>query len=236
MAAASRVFTKRPDPPSDEVLTELEACEVAWVSDAASFGLMDGGIKALYPMTKRVVGTAITVKTLPGDFLVIPWALNLARKGDILVIDAGGETKRAVWGDYFSGWARAAGIEAVIIDGASRDRQAIERLDYPVFARATIPRQPTMNGPGEVNVPISCGGVSVSPGDVIIADTEGVAVVPHSNLDSALAGLREKVEQEKGLPEPSQENWPAFFGFFEKRGEVQVNECSWDESALKVPS
>ena len=89
------------------------------------------------------------------------------------MIDAGGETKRSVWGEYFSTWAKGIGLAGLIIDGATRDVTDIEPLGFPVFARAVTPRKPTMQGPGEVNVPVSCGGVCVVPGDIIVGRPRG---------------------------------------------------------------
>jgi regulator of RNase E activity RraA len=102
-----------------------------------------------------------------------------------------------VWGEYFSTWARGLGVVAVVIDGASRDTTDIEALRYPVFSRATIPRMPTMNGPGEVNVPVSCGGVCVLPGDIVVADSEGVIVIPLRHLDKVLKRVRASAERER---------------------------------------
>lgn len=228
----SRVFTKRPDPPSQEVINEFATFEVAWLSDALGYGLMDRGIKPIWDVERRIVGTAVTVRTPPGDFTLIPWAINTARPGDVLVIDTRGNTDRAVWGDNFSAWVKALGIVAVVIDGASRDKTGIQNLDYPVFARATTPRGPTILGQGgDVNVPVVCGGVVVAPGDLVVADREGIAVVAHRDVELALEGGRMKLEQEGSVPTQSREAWPAYFDFFKDRGEPTVHETSWESAS-----
>jgi regulator of RNase E activity RraA len=102
-----------------------------------------------------------------------------------------------VWGEYFSAWAQGLGLAGVIIDGATRDVGTIGELGFPVFTRGTTSRKPTMTGPGEVNVPVSCGGVCVVPGDIVVADREGVIVLPLRNLDAILKSVRATAERER---------------------------------------
>jgi 4-hydroxy-4-methyl-2-oxoglutarate aldolase len=223
----SRVFTKRPEPPSASVLKEFETFEVAWLADSLGYGLMDGGIAPVWDLQERIVGTAVTVRTPPGDFSLIPWGLNTAREGDILVIDTRGASHRAVWGDQFSGWAKAVGIVAVIIDGATRDTTGIRDLKYPVFARTKTPRGPTMVGAGgDVNVPVVCGGVVVAPGDLVVADREGIVVIASRDLDYALESGRASHDYQ--VPKQSKETWPAYFEYFKDRGDPVVADTTWD--------
>ena len=84
----------------------------------------------------------MTANVQPGSFGLIPWALEVSRPGDILVMDGGGCTTRANWGDYFSTWAQKLGLVGVVIDGATRDRRGIQALDFPVYARTVTPRGP----------------------------------------------------------------------------------------------
>lgn len=193
----SFTFGELPPAPSTEIIEELKGYEVAWLSDAIELNLMDSAIRAIHSNISRVVGPAVTVQVPPGDFLMIPEAMTKARPGDVLVIDAGGETKRSVWGEYFSTWAQGIGLAGLVIDGATRDVTDIEALGFPVFALATTPRKPTMTGPGEVNVPISCGGVCVIPGDVVVADREGIIIVPLRHLARVLASVRVTAAGEK---------------------------------------
>jgi regulator of RNase E activity RraA len=212
----SFTFGELPAAPSTEIIAELKAYEVAWLSDSMELNLMDSAIQAVHPNIPRVVGPAVTVQVPPGDFLMIPEAMTKARPGDVLVIDAGGETKRSVWGEYFSTWAKGIGLAGLIIDGATRDVTDIEVLGFPVFARATTPRKPTMSGPGEVNVPISCGGVCVIPGDIVVADREGIIVVPLRHLDRVLASVRVTAAGEQTHHGSSPGGRPEFKAFFEK--------------------
>jgi regulator of RNase E activity RraA len=215
--ADALVFPALPDPPAREVLDELLAYEVAWISDSMGLYLMDREIRCVFQDVKRVAGPAVTVTVPPGDFLMISAALNQTREGDVLVIDSRGATSRAVWGQYFSTWAKGMGVKAVVIDGATRDVGDIEALGFPVFARATTPRGPTLNGPGEVNVPVSCGGVCVQPGDLVVADREGVVVIPLRHLDATLRRLREIAEGERthhGFPASGRSQYRAYFEQF----------------------
>lgn len=195
----TKTFTygELPEPPPQEIIEELKGYEVAWISDSMELHLMDSGIRAVWKGVPRVVGPAVTVTVPPGDFLMIAEALTTVRPGDVLVVDARGDTSRAVWGEYFSAWARGLGLAGIVIDGATRDVTDIEALGFPVFTRGTTSRKPTMSGPGEVNVPVSCGGVCVVPGDIVVADGEGVIVLPLRNLDGVLASVRATAEGEQ---------------------------------------
>ena len=207
-------FGEVPAAPPQSILRELLDYEVAWISDSMELHLMDPQIRPIFAGVPRVVGPAITVTVPPGDFVMIAAALKTARPGDVLVIDGRGDTSRAVWGEYFSTWARGLGVLGVIIDGASRDVGGIESLNFPVFARATIPRKPTINGHGEVNVPVSCGGVCVLPGDIIVADGEGIIVIPLRHLDNILKRVRVTAERERthnGMPAGGRKEYDAFF-------------------------
>jgi regulator of RNase E activity RraA len=193
----SFTFGELPEAPPAAIIEELRGYEVAWISDSIELHLMDSAIAAVWQGVPRVVGPAVTVTVPPGDFLMISEALTTVRPGDVLVIDARGDTLRAVWGEYFSAWAQGLGLAGVVIDGATRDVGDIEALGFPVFTRGTTSRKPTMTGPGEVNVPISCGGVCVIPGDIVVADGEGAIVLPLRNLDHVLASVRATAERER---------------------------------------
>jgi regulator of RNase E activity RraA len=169
------------------------------------------------------------VQVPPGDFLMIPEAMRQSRPGDVLVIDAGGETKRSVWGEYFSTWAQGLGLAGLIIDGATRDVTDIEALGFPVFARASTPRKPTMQGPGEVNVPVSCGGVCVVPGDIVVADREGVIVVPLRHLERVLGAVRVTAAGEKSHHGASPGGRSEFQGFFDRSFGPRIAELRGDK-------
>jgi len=210
----SFTFGELPPVPPQSILDELRDYEVAWISDSMELNLLDHSIRPINRGAPRVVGPAVTVTVPPGDFVMIAAALKTARPGDVLVVDGRGDTSRAVWGEYFSTWARGLGVAGIVIDGASRDVGGIKSLDFPVFARATTSRKPTINGYGEVNVPVSCGGVCVLPGDIVIGDDEGVIVIPLRHFDKVLKRVRTTAERERshnGMPAGGRVEYEAFF-------------------------
>jgi 4-hydroxy-4-methyl-2-oxoglutarate aldolase len=211
---SSFTFGELPAPPPQALIEELHTYEVAWISDSMELNLMDHAIRPIYPGAPRLVGPAVTVTVPPGDFVMISAALTKVRPGDVLVIDGRGDTSRAVWGEYFSTWARGLGVAGVVIDGAARDTGGIEALSFPVFARATTPRRPTLAGHGEVNVPVSCGGVCIVPGDIIVGDREGVIVIPLRHLGKVLQRVRATAQRERthnGVTVGGRKEYEAYF-------------------------
>jgi len=151
---------------------------------------MNPAIKPVTPRELRLLGPACTVKVFPGDNLMVHKSLDLASPGDVLVIDASSSMMTAVIGDLVSTKARHRGIAGVVVDGLVRDLDGILALgDLPVFARGTTPLGPLHRGPGEVNYPVSVGGIVVNPGDVIVGDADGVVVVPQGSAESLLERL-----------------------------------------------
>jgi RraA family protein len=155
--------------------------------------------RGMYPVNGDgvyLVGPALTVKTHPSDNLMVHKALDLAEPGDVIVVDAGGDMTHAILGELMCSYARRCGIAGAVVDGAVRDGASIRRMGYPVFARGLAPRGPYKEGPGEINVPVSCGGVAVCPGDLIVGDGDGAVVVPRQSaaevLDNATALQRQE--------------------------------------------
>lgn len=145
----------------------------------------------------RILGPACTVKVFPGDNLMVHKSLDIARPGDVVVVDAAGSHNTAVLGDLVSMKARHRGISGFVVDGLVRDLPAILRLgDFPVFARGVTPIGPLHRGPGEINYPVSVGGVVVNPGDLVVGDLNGVVVVPRENAPELLARLRARAAAE----------------------------------------
>jgi RraA family protein len=138
----------------------------------------------------RLCGPACTVKVFPGDNLMVHKALDVARAGDIVVVDAGGSRTNAVLGDLVCTKARHRRIAGFVVDGLIRDLPGIVPLDLPVFARGTTPIGPLHRGPGEVNYPISCGGIVVHPADLLVADAAGIVVVPKNIAPELLDRLK----------------------------------------------
>jgi RraA family protein len=134
----------------------------------------------------KLVGTAITVKTRPGDNLMVHKAIDLAEPGDVIVVDAGGDLTNAIVGEIMQKLAIKKGIAGFVIDGAIRDTAAFAENEFPVYARGITHRGPYKDGPGEINVPVSVGGMMVHPGDIIVGDEDGLAVVPGEEAEEVL--------------------------------------------------
>jgi RraA family protein len=158
--------------------------EVADISDHLNrlYGV-ECSIHGLSGEGRRLIGPACTVKVYPGDNLMVHKALDIARPGDVVVIDAGGSIKNAVLGDTISMKAKHRGIAGFIVDGYVRDLDGIREIGLPVYGRGETLIGPLHRGPGEINYPVCCGGVVVSPGDVVVADAGGIVIIPRQHLD-----------------------------------------------------
>lgn len=167
-------------------LALLSRVPVANIGDAMDrLGIVDSAIKPVWAGA-RIAGSAYTIWTRSGDNLHVHRAIDLAEPGDVLVVNGGGDTSRALLGELMGTRAKLRGLAGFVVDGAIRDAADLGELGLPVFARAVTPAGPYKNGPGRLLVPIALGGVSVSPGDVIVGDSDGVAVVPlHMAADVA---------------------------------------------------
>jgi 4-hydroxy-4-methyl-2-oxoglutarate aldolase len=144
----------------------------------------------------RLVGTALTVLSFPGDNITTHKALQLAQPGDVLVIDDGGGHNTAAFGHNMSLRAKSAGAVGVVTNGAIRDLQLIRKDQFPIFCSGVCPRSPQKNTPGSVNVPIQVGGVVVSPGDVVVGDDDGVAIVPAADATGIIREAEKRMEME----------------------------------------
>ena len=152
---------------------------------------MDPTIRCLTGSHHQLCGPACTVKVFPGDNLMVHKSLDVAKPGDVVVVDAGRSYMNAVLGDLISNKGKHRKIAGFVVDGLVRDLPGILEIDYPVFARGTTPVGPLHRGPGEVNFPICCGGVVVNPGDLIVADAAGVVVVPREIAAELLDRLKQ---------------------------------------------
>lgn len=141
-----------------------------------------------------VCGLACTVRTFPGDNLMVHKSLDVAHPGDVVVVGASGGRSSAVCGDLVATKAKYRGIAGFVIDGLIRDLPGIIPLGLPMYARGTTPTGPLHRGPGEINFPVACGGVVVNPGDVIVADEAGIVVVPQQVAHELLERLRAQAE------------------------------------------
>jgi regulator of RNase E activity RraA len=158
-------------------------------------GALSGRIAPLAP-TMRFAGPAITVEVRPGDNLMIHAAMAIAKPGDVIIVDGKGDLSSALFGEIMSQQCAALDIAAVVIDGAVRDGEAIRELGLPVYAAGLNPNGPTKFVPGRLNHPISIGGVTVNPGDLVVGDGDGVTVIERDKAAAMLPLAAEKVAME----------------------------------------
>lgn len=156
-------------------------------------------IKLLNPgNAKQLLGTAITVKAPIGDNLFFHQALDMAQPGDIIVVDGGSGCNRSLAGEIMMRFAQKKGLAGFVVDGCLRDWDGVEKLTMPVYAKGVTPQGPFKNGPGEVNVPISCGGQVVFPGDILVGDLDGIVVVRRQDaLEVARVAQEKKAKEDQ---------------------------------------
>lgn len=187
------------DRPSSELIERIARYSAPELCDGMIvYNAMDYAIKSMVTMQK-IVGPAITLKLMLGDSLLVTKALSIARPGDVLVIDGRGSGNNALWGDHRSLVAKRLGLAGVVMDGAFRDIDENEAIGFPIYARAVTCGSSTKNSNGEINVPISCGGVSVRPGDIVVGDRNGVCVVPPEHAEEIMAAAQDKVDRMNAL-------------------------------------
>ncbi len=153
--------------------------------------VMDHGIRPLWPGLPRVAGPAFTVRCPAGDNLMVHAAIHRAEPGDILVIQAA-DADFALAGGNVCAWAQRRGVAAFVADGVVRDLAEVRERGFPVFARGVMPIPGVKEGPGEINGPVRCGGAAVHPGDIVVADEEGIVVVPLARAGEVLAAAQAK--------------------------------------------
>ena len=160
--------------------------------------VMDGGIRPFTTST-RLVGTALPILTRAGDNLAIHRALDDAQPGDVLVINGQGDLSRALIGDLIGQIMVNKGVLGAIIDGATRDAETLAAQGLVIFARAATPAGPFKNGPGVIGAPVAVGGVVVSPGDIVVADADGVVIVPRQRGGWAADQVAQVIDKEEAL-------------------------------------
>jgi len=190
-----------------DVIRDFERVDAKVVEQAAQFpssiladvagrrGALSGRIAPLAP-TMKFAGPALTVELRPGDNLMIHAALALAKPGDVIVVDGKGDLGSALMGEIMCQQAVALGVAAVVIDGAVRDSVAICELGLPMYAAGLNPNGPTKFVPGRLNHPVSVGGVSVHPGDLVVGDADGVTVIERAKAAAMLPLAAKKVADE----------------------------------------
>jgi RraA family protein len=204
MSASMRILEipKRPDP---RLVAEFAKMVTPHLSD--SMERLYAGGPQLRPMDRggTLAGPAFTVKTAPGDNLLVHKALDVARPGDVIVVDAGGFADHAIIGELMAARARQRGIAGLVIWGAIRDSAELGAGSYPVFACAVTHRGPYKNGPGEINVPVVMGGMPVHPGDIVVGDADGLVAVPQDQAERVLASAQAILQKENAAMKQMQD-------------------------------
>lgn len=181
---------------SPELVAQASKFQAAILADVGGRrGTLNGRVKPLSPKMK-VAGPAITVEVRPGDNLAIHAALAIAKPGDVIVVDGKGDQTCALIGEIMATQAHATGIAGFVIDAAVRDSHELANGDFPVFSAGLNPCGPTKSVAGRVNSPISAGGTTVNPGDLIVGDADGVVVVPRADVPRILELAQKKVDSE----------------------------------------
>jgi RraA family protein len=181
------------------LLAALADIPVACISDVM-MRLVSGGAGLRPVGTAKLCGTAVTVRVPPGDNLMVHKAIELARAGDVIVVDAAGDLTNAIIGERMVTVAQAKGIAGIIIHGAIRDADHLRTCGFPVFASGITHRGPYKNGPGEMNYPIAINGMVIMPGDVVAGDEDGLVCLPILDAPSLAIAARKKADNEANTP------------------------------------
>lgn len=181
-----------PARPSSDMLAKFAELPVANISDVMA--RLEAGGPRIRPMHSGGVlcGSAFTVKTRPGDNLLIHHALDTAAPGDVIVVDGGGDLSNALMGEMMLAHAEQRGLAGIVLNGAIRDYGYVKCHAFPVYAAGITHRGPYKNGPGEINVPIGIDGMIISPGDIVVGDEDGVVAIPLAEAEAVYAAASTK--------------------------------------------
>jgi 4-hydroxy-4-methyl-2-oxoglutarate aldolase len=167
---------------------------------AEKMGALSSGIK---PLSNHfhICGPALPVSSPPGDNLTLHEAITLARPGDVLVVDTSGEYEAGYWGDIMTHAAQERGVQGLVIDGCVRDYDNIIQANFPVFSRGLCIRGTTKKGGGTINEPIKMGEVTISTGDLIVGNSDGVVVIPNEKVSVVLENAKKREDFEEKIRE-----------------------------------
>ncbi|MDD4729917.1 MAG: RraA family protein, partial [Dysgonamonadaceae bacterium] len=188
---------ERPSSDLIERMRKYSTCEIC--DGMALYSAMNHDIKLMVGDKKKICGSAITIKLTLGDSLLVTKAISVAKPGDVIVIDGHGSSNNAVWGECRSLLGKKMGLEGVVVDGAIRDIEENKKNGFPVFAKSICCGASSKHSYGEINIPISCGGVAVYPGDIIIGDSNGICVVPMKFAEQIMKEADKKILKTKLL-------------------------------------
>jgi 4-hydroxy-4-methyl-2-oxoglutarate aldolase len=194
-----------------QIFTRIPPCDADLISQAAEIGvsdlheglgavtgrslLMSPRMRPLDP-TRKIAGQALTAYNYPGDNLMMHVALHYVQPGQVLVMTSGGGHQGALWGELAGLQAQRKGAAGLICDGAVRDTQQLKEMGFPVWSTAIHASHPEKRGPGSLNIPVVIDGVPVNPGDVIVADADGVLAIPPDLLPHAIELARQRADRE----------------------------------------
>lgn len=191
MSVGNRIFLKR-NLPLKQLLEAFAEIPTANIADTM------GRLCAMHPRIRLmsqpersiVAGPALTVKSRAGDNLFIHQAMDMAKEGDVIVVSNEADSSRSLMGEVMFRYCEYKRIGALVLDGPIRDVEAVKKIQYPIYATGNTPGGPYKDGPGEINVSVSCGGVVVNPGDIVVMDADGVIVIPLKDGDRVLRDAR----------------------------------------------
>jgi regulator of RNase E activity RraA len=191
---------------SDEWLDRFAGVPVAFVSDSMGRSVGTIGLKAYHgDLNAIALGRAFTVRVRPGDNLMIHKALMMVQPRDMLVIDSGGDMTQALIGGNIVATSIFRRISGFVIDGSVRDIAELAVMGMPVWARGHTHRGPSKDGPGEINVPVTVGGLAVQPGDLVLADADGVVAIAPDDLEALWPRVEAQIRKEKHLRKTAEE-------------------------------
>lgn len=188
---------------SRDLLEQIASFPIADLHE--SLGAIEGRLRLMSPRmrpigpSQKAVGQAVTSYNYPGDNLMIHAALNVAERGDMLVLVNGGVPQGALWGDVAATYAMEKGLAGVVADGPVRDTGALREMGFKAWSTSVSPAHPEKRGPGSVNIPVICDGVRVEPGDIIAADDDGVLVIPVRFAAETIGRARRRNDSEHDI-------------------------------------
>lgn len=193
VASMTRIYRdfSRPDP---TLIARIGAIPTADLCDCAGPVAVGGAIRPV--VEGSFAGPALTVRVTPGDNLMVHAALELAQPGDVVVVDGGGCTDRALLGALTVSCLRRQGVAGIVVDGAVRDTEALRAMGVPIYAGAVCPNGPTRTEGGAVNTPVTIGGRAVRPGDIVAADADGVVILTPAQAEDAAEKARALADRE----------------------------------------
>lgn len=197
MPIGNRIFMKH-NMPSQELLDGFAGLPAANIADIMGRSCaMNPRIKLMSGFRGVMVGPALTVKARAGDNLFLHQALDMSQPGDVIVLSNDEDSTRSLMGEIMFTYAKyQRKLGGLVLDGPVRDTDALAQMDLPVYATGSTPGGPYKEGPGEINVPIACGGISVNPGDIIVADADGIIVIPLKDAPAVLEAAKKYHEQD----------------------------------------